>query len=147
MDTFKELFMNVSGEEIKTELPLYKEMAIDFTTGELITKDNEIIQLEGAESLKVWIWRALKTPLMKYRIHSQDYGNELHKEIGYVYNRTIKEQLLYNEIKTCLSVNPYIVSVSNFSTVANDDAGQQITISFECETIYGNISMQREVLA
>ncbi|MGL5050470.1 MAG: hypothetical protein ACRC6E_07550, partial [Fusobacteriaceae bacterium] len=57
-----------------------------------------------------------------------------------------KQQLIYDEIKTCLMVNPYIVSVSNFSTKNNDESFQSITVNFEIETIYGNIELQREVL-
>lgn len=176
--TFQDLFINQVGEQTETTLPLYKEMAIDFTTGEFVKVEDakkkgihgglrllthkqlktythkqirelsilkKIKVVEGAEALKVWIWRALKTQLNKYRIHSEDYGNELHEELGHVYNRSIKEQLLYEEIRKTLLVNPYILSVSNFSTTFGDETYQNVKISFECVTIYGNILSEREV--
>lgn len=143
--TFQDLFINQVGETVETTLPLYKELAIDFATGEPIMDGDKIKVVEGSEALKVWIWRALKTQLNKYRIHSEDYGNELHEELGHVYNRSVKEQLLYEEIRKTLLVNPYISSVSNFSTSFGDETYQNVKISFECETIYGNISSEREV--
>lgn len=54
--------------ESTKDLPLFKEMAIDFETGEILTENGEIIILEGKEALNVWIWKALKTERNRFKI-------------------------------------------------------------------------------
>ena len=109
-----EIFLNET-ETQETDLPLFKEMAIDFETGEPIIKNNEIVTLEGQEALKVWIWKVLETERYKYKAYSNNYGNELKEQLGTIYDKTIKDAILENEIRECLGVNPYIVRLHSFS--------------------------------
>ena len=46
-----EIFLNET-ETQENDLPLFKEMAIDFETGEPIIKNNEIVTLEGSEDME-----------------------------------------------------------------------------------------------
>ena len=126
------------------ELPIFKENSINFETGEHIIINKEFVKVEKVEALKVWVWKALKTERNLYVAYSSSYGNDLRKELGYVYNRSVKEQLLYNEIRQCLTVNPYITTVGNFSTEKNV-SGSDVKIYFEVSTIYGEINAQTEV--
>ena len=123
------------AEETK-DLPLFKEMAIDFTTGEVLSKNGEIVFLEGKEALNVWIWKALKTERNKYLIYSDSYGNDLAENIGQIYDKTTKDALMINEIKECLSVNPYITNIYNFN-IETKEEGRHPIISFNVDTIYG----------
>lgn len=132
-----EIFLNET-ETQESELPLFKEMAIDFETGEPIIENNEIVTLEGPEALKVWIWRALKTERYKYKAYSNNYGNELKEQLGTIYDKTIKDAILENEIRECLGVNPYIVRLHSFS-IETPEGMQHPYIYFSVDTVYGTI--------
>ncbi|MEE0139721.1 DUF2634 domain-containing protein [Fusobacterium ulcerans] len=132
-----EIFLNET-ETQESELPLFKEMAIDFETGEPIIENNEIVTLEGSEALKVWIWRALKTERYKYKAYSNNYGNELKEQLGTIYDKTIKDAILENEIRECLGVNPYIVRLHSFS-IETPEGMQHPYIYFSVDTVYGTI--------
>ena len=132
-----EIFMSSEQQEVmQNDLPLFKEISIDFNTGEPILKNKEFIILEGAEALKVWIWKTLKTERNKYLIYSDSYGNDLVENIGQIYDKITKDALMINEIKECLLVNPYIINAYNFSIETTEKARHPI-ISFSVDTIYG----------
>lgn len=132
-----EIFLNET-ETQETDLPLFKEMAIDFETGEPIIKNNEIVTLEGQEALKVWIWKTLKTERYKYKAYTDNYGNELKEQLGTIYDKTIKDAILENEIRECLGVNPYIVRLHSFS-IETPEGMQHPYIYFSVDTVYGTI--------
>lgn len=132
-----EIFLNET-ETQESELPLFKEMDIDFETGEPIIKNNEIVTLEGSEALKVWIWKVLKTERYKYKAYTDNYGNELKEQLGTIYDKTIKDAILENEIRECLGVNPYIVRLHSFS-IETPEGMQHPYIYFSVDTVYGTI--------
>ena len=137
-----DIFMNQEQQEVmQNDLPLFKEISIDFNTGEPILKNKEFIILEGAEALKVWIWKTLKTERNKYLIYSDSYGNDLAENIGQIYDKTTKDALMINEIKECLLVNPYIINAYNFS-VETIEEGRHPVISFSVDTIYGTVESE-----
>ena len=136
-----EIFMNSEIETSNVELPLFKEIAIDFETGEPLIKENEFIILEGKEALKVWVWKTLKTDRNRYLIHSESYGNDLSDNIGQIYDKVVKDALMINEIKECLLVNPYITNVYNFSITTLEE-GRHPVISFYVDTIYGVVESE-----
>lgn len=136
-----EIFMNSEIETSNVELPLFKEIAIDFETGEPLLKENEFIILEGKEALKVWVWKTLKTERNKYLIYSDSYGNDLAENIGQIYDKTTKDALMINEIKECLLVNPYIINVYNFNITTLEE-GRHPIISFYVDTIYGVVESE-----
>ena len=72
-----EIFTNTQQVIVEADLPLFKEIAIDFKSGEPILKDGEFIILEKTEALKVWVWKTLKTERNRYLIYSENYGNDL----------------------------------------------------------------------
>lgn len=124
------------GTLAREDLPIFKEMAIDFETYEPLTANNEIVILEKNEALAVWVFRALKTELGKYEIHSNNYGNILFTNIGTIYTEGLKKLLITEEIKNCLLVNPYILSVENFIFNYNGDA-TTLKVEFQVTSIYG----------
>ena len=132
-----EIFLNET-ETQESGLPLFKEMAIDFETGEPIIKNDEIVILEGTEALKVWIWKVLETERYKYKAYTDNYGNELKEQLGTIYDKTIKDAILENEIRECLGVNPYIVRLHSFS-IETPEGMQHPYIYFSVDTVYGTI--------
>lgn len=140
MDLF-ELLKEEKTETTVNNLHLFKEMAIDFNTGEIITEHNEIKMLTGKEALNVWIWKALTTDRNRYKAYSPSFGNELNKEIGFVYSREIKEQLIINEITECLLVNPYITNVYDFE-LSYKENDVMLSVKFKIDSIYGTANQE-----
>ena len=132
-----DIFMNQEQQEkLQNDMPLFKEISIDFDTGEFVIQDGDLVILEGTEALKVWIWKTLKTERNRYLIYSNSYGNDLADNIGQIYDKVTKDALMINEIKECLLVNPYITNIYNFN-IETTENGRHPIISFNVDTIYG----------
>nr|DAN39456.1 MAG TPA: Protein of unknown function (DUF2634) [Bacteriophage sp.] len=136
---------NIFLKKIETEaeeIPIFKEYAIDFKTGEYIKDENNDIKvLEKNEALKVWIFKALKTERFRYTdVHSDNYGSELETNIGTVYQKSVKDALMINQIRDTLLVNPYILECYNFEISNEDEYVPQIT--FNVKTVYGELEME-----
>ena len=131
---FEELFLSQNTE--KEELPLFTEYAIDLDTLEPLKNGDRLVELNGNEALKVWIFKALKTKRNFYEIHSDSYGNDLDVHIGTVYQESIKNALIISEIKDCLLVNAYILNCYNFELNYNND-DNNLKVSFNVSTVYG----------
>ena len=133
---FEELFLNQNTEKEKKELPPFTEYAIDLDTLEPLKNGDRLVELNGNEALKVWIFKALKTKRNFYEIHSDSYVNDLDVHIGTVYQESIKNALIISEIKDCLLVNPYILDCYNFKLDYNSD-DNHLKVSFNILTVYG----------
>lgn len=135
---------NIFLEQTETEaeeMPTFKEYAIDFKTGEYIKEENDIKILEKNEALKVWIFKALKTERFRYMdVHSDDYGSELETNIGTIYQKSVKDALMINQIRDTLLVNPYISECYNFEISNEEEYVPQIT--FNVKTVYGDLEME-----
>lgn len=125
--------------EIQTteELPIFRELAFDFDTGELKTIGGNYYYVEKNEAIKVWIWKALFSSRYTYLAYSTNYGNEIFTLIG----RYLEKQLLYSElrrmIEEALLCNPYITSLSDFDVTRQ---GAKVICNFSVNTIYGNVA-------
>ena len=119
------------------ELPIFRELAFDFDTGELKTIGGNYYYVEKNEAIKVWIWKALFSSRYTYLAYSTNYGNEIYTLIG----RYLEKQLLYSElrrmIEEALLCNPYITSLSDFE-VTRDRA--RVICNFSVNTVYGNVA-------
>ena len=135
---------NIFLEKTETEaeeIPTFKEYAIDFKTGEYIKEGNDIKILEKNEALKVWIFKALKTERFRYMdVHSDDYGSELETNIGTIYQKSVKDALMINQIRDTLLVNPYISECYNFEISNEEEYVPHIT--FNVKTMYGDLEME-----
>ncbi|BEO91168.1 DUF2634 domain-containing protein [Fusobacterium nucleatum] len=134
------IFLKKTEKEIE-EMPVFKEYAIDFKTGEYIKDENGIKILEKNEALKVWIFKALKTERFRYvDVHSDNYGSELETNIGTIYQKSVKDALMINQIRDTLLVNPYILECYNFDISNENEYVPQIT--FNVKTVYGELEME-----
>ena len=135
------IFLENTETEVE-ELPIFKEYAIDFKTGEYIKDENNDVKvLEKNEALKVWIFKALKTERFRYTdVHSDNYGSELETNIGTIYQKSVKDALMINQIRDTLIVNPYILECYNFEISNEDEYVPQIT--FNVKTVYGELEME-----
>lgn len=125
--------------EINTdvELPVFKELAFDFNTGQLKTRGGLYYYVEKNEAIKVWIWKALHTSRFTYLAYSTNYGNEIYTLVG----RYLAKQLLYSELKRmieeALLCNPYITGLTEFEVTQK---GSKVECVFAVNTIYGNVA-------
>lgn len=135
------IFLKKAETEVE-EMPTFKEYAIDFKTGEYIKDENNDIKvLEKNKALKVWIFKALKTERFRYAdVHSDNYGSELETNIGTIYQKSVKDALMINQIRDTLLVNPYILECYNFDISNENEYVPQIT--FNVKTVYGELEME-----
>ena len=135
------IFLKKTETEVE-EIPTFKEYAIDFKTGEYIKDENNDIKvLEKNEALKVWIFKALKTERFRYvDVHSDNYGSELETNIGTIYQKSVKDALMINQIRDTSLVNPYILECYNFDISNENEYVPQIT--FNVKTVYGELKME-----
>nr|WP_293995639.1 DUF2634 domain-containing protein [uncultured Fusobacterium sp.] len=138
---------NIFLEEQKentNNLPLFMEYAIDFETGEYITdeKTNDIKILTGNEALKVWCFKALKTERNRYGFHTDSYGTDLFEHPGTIYQKSVKDALMINQIQDTLLVNPYILECYDFKIF--NDVEDIPLITFKIKTIYGDSEVRYE---
>jgi hypothetical protein len=119
------------------DLPVFKELALNFNTGQLEMRGGQYYYVEKNEALKVWIWKALHSSRFAYLAYSTNYGNEINTLIG----RYLAKQLLYSELKRmieeALLCNPYITSLTNFEV---EQKGATVYCTFEVNTIYGSVA-------
>ena len=113
-------------------LPVAKEIAIDFNTGNPIIKNNDYVIVEKNDAIAVWCYYALKIAKGRFLAFTRNYGSELEEKIiGKQYNPDT-----YGKIKRivedCLLVNEYIKSVDNVQVEFDD----RLTIEIELTTVY-----------
>ncbi len=123
----------VAGEQA---LPLYREAAWDFQRDVPVFRGGEPVVWEGKEALKVWIWRALRTPRFRYEIYTWAYGSEFESLIGQAYTDAVKTAEAPRYLRECLLVNPYIKEVRDISV---SFAAARLAVKGTAVTVYGEV--------
>ena len=121
---------NEEEEEQEESLYIPKEYGINFETGQLSGKI-----VEGYDALLVWVWLALQTPRYRYYIYSEDYGQEYEDLIGKSYSTELTDSELERMTEECLTENPYITGIENFSCVKIEE---KVTVTFSLITDLGD---------
>lgn len=97
-------------------------------------------QIEGIVALEQAIYKVLNTEKYQYPIYSFDYGIELesliNKDIDYV------KIELRRRIEECLLSDARIESVDDFEFILDGDS---LTCTFKVTSIYGDLSLNKEV--
>ena len=113
-------------------LPIAKEIAIDFNTGNPIIKNNDYVIVEKNDAIAVWCYYALKIAKGRFLAFTNNYGSELEEKIiGKQYNYEIYSKIK-RIVEDCLLVNKYIKSVDNVQVEFDD----RLTIEIELTTVY-----------
>ena len=113
-------------------LPVAKEIAIDFSTGNPIIKKNNYVIVEKKEAIKNYCYYALKIAKGRFLAFTNNYGSELEEKlIGKQYNSDTYSKVK-RIVEDCLLVNKYIKSVDNVTVSFND----KINIEIELTTVY-----------
>lgn len=117
-------------------LPLCRETAWDYARDVPIFRGGEPLVVEGKEALKVWIWRALRTPRFRYEIYSWAYGSEFESLLGQAYTDAVKTAEAPRYLRECLLINPYIRDVRDIFV---SFAGAKLTVKGTAVTVYGEV--------
>ena len=113
-------------------LPVAREIAIDFNTGNPIIKNNDYVIVEKNDAIAVWCYYALKIAKGRFLAFTRNYGSELEEKIiGKQYNYEIYSKIK-RIVEDCLLVNKYIKSVDNVQVEFDD----RLTIEIELTTVY-----------
>lgn len=128
----------------KEPLPLAREWAVDFDTGELLRRDGEPYTVTGDEAVKIWVRLALDAKCVRFRFsaHSHAYGNELGALLGRSMSRGILESELKRRITDALCVCPYITGAEDFAFAAQ---GSGVTARFTVKTVYNSFDEEVSV--
>ena len=128
------IFPSYQGQEKTNTLPIPRDIAIDFETGNPIIKDNDFVIVEKDEAIKVWCYYALKINKDRFIIYSPNYGSTLEEMIGNNYVDNDKYEL-EKKVSDCLLVSPYIKSVDKVEAEFNSETGE-LTGDIYITTIY-----------
>ena len=128
------IFPSYQGQEKTNTLPIPRDIAIDFETGNPIIKDNDFVIVEKDEAIKVWCYYALKINKDKFIIYSPSYGSTLEELIGNNYVDNDKYEL-EKKVSDCLLVSPYIKSVDKVEASFDNNTGE-LTGEIYITTIY-----------
>lgn len=121
---------NEEEDEQEESLYIPREYGINFETGQLSGKI-----VEGYDALLVWAWLALQTPRYRYYIYSENYGQEYEDLIGKSYSTELTDSELERMTEECLTENPYITGIENFSCVKIEE---KVTVTFSLITELGD---------
>lgn len=116
-------------------LPMCREIAMNFDTGQMVIENGEFKVVEGVEAVKVWVYNALNTERFRHIIYTWDYGQELGNLVGLANYAELVKAKAQRYIRECLEQNPYIRSVYD---IAVKSEGAALTIDLKLDTIYGS---------
>ena len=130
--------LDIYNTDIQTttneELPIFREVLIDFETGAPVMNNGNFIIVEKNEALKVWGWKALNTERYRYSGYSWNYGTEFEALISLGLSSEVMKEELKRQAEEVLKSNPYITGVKNIDFEVD---GSYIKFSFSLITIYG----------
>ncbi len=96
--------------------------------------------VDGLEALKQAIYKVLNTERYEYPIYSFNYGIELENLIGK--DPAYVQIELKRRIRECLLRDDRITEADNFKFEFN---GDQLKCTFDVHSIYGDLTVSREV--
>ena len=130
--------LDIYNTDIQTttneELPIFREVLIDFETGAPVMNNGNFIIVEKNEALKVWGWKSLNTERYRYPGYSWNYGTEFEALISLGLSSEVMKEELKRQAEEVLKSNPYITGVKNIDFEVD---GSYIKFSFSLITIYG----------
>lgn len=130
--------LDIYNTDIQTttneELPIFREVLIDFETGAPVMNNGNFIIVEKNEALKVWGWKALNTERYRYPGYSWNYGTEFETLISLGLSSEAMKEELKRQAEEVLKSNPYITGVKNIDFEVDES---YIKFSFSLITIYG----------
>ena len=126
-------FIQPDNKEKKT-LPLYRDIKWDFARDTPMFRSGNPVIAYGLEAVKTWAYCALRTTRFRHIIYTHNYGNEIESLIGKPFSTSVKTAEAKRYIEECLTVSPYIRSVTDISVAFSDG---KLSIDCSINTVYG----------
>lgn len=123
-----------STEDTTSVLTPYYEIAWDYTTDMPVLLNGDFKVVEGVEAIKVWCYKALKTPKLVHPIYSTYFGSEIDSLIGTTYSIALTKAETERYIDEALSINEYVLSTKVVSIEPLNDV---LKVDIYIDTIYG----------
>lgn len=119
-------------------LPLYQDVEMDYKKGTPKWQGGQPNLCTGAQAVKSWAWRALRTARYQYSVFSWSYACELEQLIGQPYTADTKVAEAERYVKEALLVCPYIrqVQVRNVHF-----EGDTLHMDVSIDTVYGEVDL------
>ena len=136
--------MALFSYEGQQNLPLMREAAVDFNTGQpLLEPDGTFRLVSGLDAVRVWVWRALQHDHTRfaYTAYTVSYGNQFHLLAGKSLPQA--ESRMTGLVRETLLVCPYITGVERFSFRRE---GSRLIAAFTVRTVYGEMSAESEAI-
>lgn len=122
----------------RTRLPLCREVAWDFDKGVPMFSGGQPLEVSGAEAVKVWAWKALKTARRRFPAYTWGYGCEVERLVGKPFDEGVKRSEAARYVREALLIDPYITGVRSVDVSFE---GSALTIQCEISTIYGEVTV------
>lgn len=119
-------------------LPMFRDAAWDYVADKPVFRGGEPVIAEGAEAVRSWAWRTLKTARYRHEIFSPGYGCELMSLAGQPYREDTKLAEAVRYVRDTLLVCPYITGVS---VTEHAFQGDVLTMNCSIDTIYGEVGI------
>lgn len=126
------------AEETPSALPLAQEIKWDYQMGTPVFSAGAPVIVTGAEAVKVWCWKALKTPRYRHDVYSWAYGSEAEDLIGQAFTADVKRSEAIRYVREALLVSPYVTGVGEISV---EFAGDRLTVQCSVSTVYGEVDL------
>jgi hypothetical protein len=110
------------------------EFLWDFTKNDFDLKDGKFQIVTGLQALEIWAYKALLTQQDTYAAYSTTYGQSFGTVVGQNFSRGVVESEIKRLTLDCLTQNPNITGIDNFSV---DFTGDTLTINFTLVTTLG----------
>ncbi|WP_268623895.1 DUF2634 domain-containing protein [Paenibacillus alvei] len=120
--------------ELESELPICKEYAFDFETGEFLLHNGKQYIVEEQEAVLIKVRKVLMTERYLYDMYSFDYGVDYESLIGSSFSKQATNAEAERYTREALEVLPWVTGISDFEAALIKD---KLHISFALETVYG----------
>ena len=110
----------------------------DFTNNEFVFNNGDCKVVTGADSLKQWIEKMLRTQIGAYSMYTSYGSNIKDLVIGSAYNRDFTDTELKREIEEALLKNEDILSVDSID-ISRDR--KTLTVDISITSTYGSESV------
>ncbi|WP_369284016.1 DUF2634 domain-containing protein [Oscillibacter sp. GMB15532] len=125
-------------EETTSALPLAQEVKWGYQAGTPVFSAGAPVIVTGAEAVKVWCWKALKTPRYRHDVYSWAYGSEAEDLIGQAFTADVKRSEAIRHVREALLVSPYVTGVGEISV---EFTGDRLMVQCSVSTVYGEVDL------
>ncbi|GAA0735876.1 DUF2634 domain-containing protein [Clostridium oceanicum] len=106
--------------EEKKVATLGKSFLFDFNEGDFVLKDGNPVEIDGIESIKIWIEKVLRTDKFKFKVYEKqnkelEYGVTIKDLLVGSYPKPFILSELKREVKETLLKHPQIENLEDFT--------------------------------